>query len=70
VGSSNFDYRSATLNAEVDVVVLGKKTAKQLDAKFAKDKKKARKIKLDAWKQRPFADKVKERFSRTVEKLL
>ncbi len=71
VGSSNFDYRSATLNAEVvDVVVLGKKTAKQLDAKFAKDKKKARKIKLEAWKQRPFTDKVKERFSRVVEKLL
>ena len=70
VGSSNFDYRSATLNAEVDVVVLGKKTAKQLDAKFAKDKKKARKIKSEAWKQRPFTDKVKERFSRVVEKLL
>jgi cardiolipin synthase len=70
VGSSNFDYRSATLNAEVDVVVLGKKTASQLDKKFAKDKKKAKKITLDAWTQRPMSEKIKERLSRVVEKLL
>lgn len=70
VGSSNFDYRSATLNEEVDVVVLGHKTANQLDAKFAKDKEKAKKLQLREWKERPFTDKVKERFSRVVEKLL
>lgn len=70
VGSSNFDYRSATLNEEVDVVVLGAKTANQLDAKFSKDKERAKKIRLQEWKERPFIDKVKERFSRIVEKLL
>jgi cardiolipin synthase A/B len=70
VGSSNFDYRSATLNEEVDVVVLGKKTANQLDAKFAKDIEKAKKIQLKEWKKRPFLDKVKERVSRIIEKLL
>ena len=70
VGSSNFDYRSATLNEEVDVVVLGAKTANQLDAKFSKDKERAKKIRLQEWKERPFIDKLKERFSRIVEKLL
>lgn len=70
VGSSNFDYRSATLNEEVDVVVLGKKTANQLDLKFAKDKKKAKKIDLKEWRNRPLLEKIKEHLSKIIEKLL
>jgi cardiolipin synthase len=70
VGSSNFDYRSATLNAEVDVVVLGKKTADQLGQKFAKDKEKSKNIQLKAWKDRPTKEKIKESLSRLIEKFL
>ncbi len=70
VGSSNFDYRSATLNEEVDVVVLGKKTADQLDLKFGRDKKQAKKIELQEWKHRSLLEKIKEKLSRVIEKLL
>ena len=70
VGSSNFDYRSATLNEEVDVIVLGKSTANQLDKKFNRDKKNAKKIDLKEWEKRPFMQKIKESMSRIVERLL
>ncbi len=70
VGSSNFDYRSASLNEEVDVIVLGKSTANQLDKKFNRDKKNAKKIELKEWKNRPFIQKIKESMSRIVERML
>lgn len=70
VGSSNFDYRSATLNEEVDVIVLGHKTAKQLSDKFNQDKAEAKKIELSDWERRSVIDKVKQFFSRIFKKLL
>jgi cardiolipin synthase len=44
VGSSNFDQRSVLFNDEVDVVVLGKKTADQLCADMQSDMSHARRI--------------------------
>jgi cardiolipin synthase len=70
IGSSNFDYRSATLNEEVDVIVLGHNTAKQLNEKFNLDKAEAKKIELSDWKKRSVIDKTKQFFSRIFEKLL
>lgn len=70
VGSSNFDFRSATLNEEVDVVVLGSKTANQLDVKFAKDKKKAKKVELKEWRNRSILERMKEQLSKIIQKLL
>jgi cardiolipin synthase len=70
VGSSNFDYRSVSLNDEVDVIVLGGKTAQQLNEKFTQDKAKAKKIESDTWRKRPITDKVKQFFSRAFKKLL
>lgn len=70
VGSSNFDYRSVSLNDEVDVIVLGSKTAKLLNEKFKQDQAKAKKIDPAIWKKRPVTDKVKQFFSRAFKKLL
>ncbi|ADI30207.1 phospholipase D-like domain-containing protein [Methylotenera versatilis] len=70
VGSSNFDFRSASLNDEVDVIVLGHKTAKQLNEKFRQDEAEAKKIELNVWKKRPLFDKVKQYLSRVFRKLL
>ena len=44
IGSSNFDYRSASTNQEVDVVVLGKETSTELKNKFNQDTVNAKKI--------------------------
>ena len=70
VGSSNFDYRSVSLNDEVDVIVLGSKTAKQLNEKFKQDQVNAKKIDLVTWRKRPGTDKLKQFFSRAFKKLL
>jgi cardiolipin synthase len=70
VGSSNFDYRSVSLNDEVDVIVLGSKTAKLLNEKFKQDQAKAKKIDPVIWRKRPAIDKVKQFFSRAFKKLL
>jgi cardiolipin synthase A/B len=70
VGSSNFDFRSATLNDEVDMIVLGRKIANQLEQKFVKDKEKFKKIELNEWKRRPLLDKLKQYFSRMFDRML
>lgn len=70
IGSSNFDYRSASLNEEVDVIVLGRKTADQLNEKFNQDKAEAKKIELDDWRKRSVIDKTKQFLSRIFKKLL
>jgi cardiolipin synthase A/B len=70
VGSSNYDFRSATLNEEIDVIVVGTNTAKQLEQKFANDISKSKKIELQEWKRRPVLDKLKQYFSRVFEKML
>lgn len=60
IGSSNFDYRSAGLNAEIDVVILGREVAKSLEDRFKEDIKSAQKIELEAWKNRSLLDKMKQ----------
>lgn len=70
IGSSNFDYRSAALNSEIDLVVLGRQTADELKAKFKEDAGKAKKIDKTAWHRRPITQKLKELFSRVFEQML
>lgn len=70
IGSSNFDYRSAALNSEIDLVVLGRQTADELKAKFKEDSAKAKKIDKDAWHRRSVIQKLKELFSRVFEQIL
>jgi cardiolipin synthase len=70
VGSSNFDHRSALFNDEVDAVVLGADTARQLEAIFRDDLKKAKAVDREAWKHRPFSRRLDETYSRIWQNLL
>ena len=62
IGSSNFDRRSVILNDEVDTVILGRETGRQMKAMFEDDFKQATPIDLATWKDRPVSTKIKEMF--------
>jgi cardiolipin synthase len=62
VGSSNFDQRSVQFNDEVDVVVLGKRTADALTRLFLADVHSARAIEAGTWRRRPWHQKALELF--------
>lgn len=70
IGSSNFDYRSAGINAEVDLVILGKEIAKALEGRFKEDMADAKKIELEEWKKRSLLDKLKQQSARMFEGFL
>lgn len=70
IGSSNFDYRSAGINAEVDVVILGKEIAQALEGRFKEDMADAKKIELEEWKKRSLLDKLKQQSARIFEGFL
>jgi cardiolipin synthase len=70
IGTSNFDHRSAMLNAEVDVVVIGLETARELKAMFDDDIKDATPITLAEWRKRPIWQRIKDHMSRFVEGML
>lgn len=70
VGSSNLDPRSVLFNDEVDAVVLGTSTGRDLQAMFREDQATAAQIDLDSWSRRPFLQKLNEIYSRIWETLL
>lgn len=70
IGSSNFDYRSAGINAEVDLVILGKEIAQALEGRFKEDMAEAKKIELEEWKKRSLVDKIKQQSARIFEGFL
>jgi len=70
IGSSNFDYRSAGINAEVDLVILGKEIAKALEGRFNEDMADAKKIELEEWKKRGLLDRIKQQSARIFEAFL
>jgi len=70
VGSSNFDHRSVRCNDEVDVVVVGSRTARELARLFLADVRRARAIDPGSWSRRPWHQKVLGLFCKTFESLL
>jgi len=70
VGSSNLDYRSVLYNDEVDVVVLGGLTGKEVERMFQEDIAKARQINLEEWKRRPVLQRINEFFSRFFQNIM
>ncbi|HEV2263501.1 MAG TPA: phospholipase D-like domain-containing protein [Stellaceae bacterium] len=70
IGSSNFDHRSVLFNDEVDVVVLGRATATQLEAEFQADEAKSRTIDATTWSHRPFGERIRELFTRLWQSML
>ena len=60
VGSTNLDWRSLADNDELNAVVLGPDFAAQLGAMFEKDAGDSTEITREAWRRRPFKDRVRE----------
>jgi cardiolipin synthase len=61
-GSANFDNRSLELNDEANVAVMSRRLAARFLHDFANDLQASRRLTLDAWRQRPFMEKVHEHF--------
>lgn len=70
VGSSNFDHRSVLFNDEVEAIVLGRKTARELESVFEQDQAGAKAIKLEEWEKRPITDRITDFFQRSLQYLL
>ncbi len=70
VGSSNFDHRSVLFNDEIDAVVIGNRTGDELESYFEEGVSHAKRIDAQSWNQRPFSQRVRERFWRLWENLL
>ena len=70
IGSSNFDHRSVLFNDEVDAIVLGTDTARDLEERFEEDRKVATEINLEIWRERPLHDRIGDFIQRTGQSLL
>ncbi len=64
VGTSNLDWRSFVHNFEVNVVILGVDSARELETLFQRDLAAADEITLQAWRSRGLASRFKEVFAR------
>ncbi len=62
VGSFNIDHRSWNMNLEVNVNAVGSTLPQQLKAVFLDDQKNCTELDLDRWKQRPWVQRLAERF--------
>jgi cardiolipin synthase len=70
IGSSNFDHRSVLFNDEVDAVIVGSDTARELERMFDDDLTKAHQIDLMAWHDRPISQTLKDVAARIWQSLL
>ncbi|MEC5399242.1 phospholipase D-like domain-containing protein [Uliginosibacterium sp. H1] len=70
VGSTNLDWRSFLHNNEVNAVVMGEEFGSAMRAQFERDLDGAKRITLDAWRDRGVMPRMKETFSRMWEYLL
>ena len=62
VGSTNFDERSFRLNDEANLNVYNREFAAEQEAIFEQDLKRARRITLQEWQDRPLREKAWEHF--------
>ncbi len=62
VGSTNFDNRAFRLNDEANLNAYDREFAAQLEQTFAADRAKSVQITLEAWRARPWTQKVSDRF--------
>ena len=60
VGSTNFDNRSFSLNDEANLNILDPEFAAAQSKVFEADRARSREITLEAWRRRPWQEKVKE----------
>ena len=62
VGSYNMDHRSLRHNLEVNLHILDHELAAQMRARFERDLSRAKELKLEEWRRRPWTHKLGERF--------
>jgi cardiolipin synthase len=62
IGSTNLDYQSLRYNDEGNIGILDLPFASQMTEVFEEDLKNSAKIDAEAWRQRPFLEKIKEHF--------
>ena len=67
VGSSNIDWRSFAHNHELNAVILGPEFGTQMEEAFAKDVAASEPITLQAWRDRPMRDRMREMGARMWE---
>ncbi|MCO7176095.1 cardiolipin synthase [Sporolactobacillus kofuensis] len=70
VGTSNLDFRSFSLNFEVNAFIYHQQTSKQLADIFKKDIKLSKELTMTDYRKRPFNIKVKESISRLLSPVL
>ena len=61
-GSANFDNRSFELNDELNIAASSPELARRLLEDFKTILKHSKRLTLEAWRQRPLLDKVREHF--------
>ena len=70
IGSSNIDHRSVLFNDEVDVVILGSRTAAQFEQHFEDQQRKATAIDAESWANRPLTDRIQDGIARLLQEQL
>ena len=70
VGTANLDIRSFEQNFELNALMYDADVARQLKARFMDDRQDCRRLDLEAYRQRPRLDRVKESVFRVLSPLL
>jgi cardiolipin synthase len=70
IGSSNLDRRSFALNNEIDAVILGTDTARDIETMLRRWMDVARPVTLDDWRRRGWRERLLERLARLWERYL
>lgn len=70
IGTANLDYRSFTINFEVNALIYDTPINEQMTTIFEVDLKECEEVKLERWNERGIARKLKESVSRLLAPLL
>jgi cardiolipin synthase len=67
VGSTNIDTRSFLHNSELNVVVMGEAFGAEMEKAFQEDLRDSTEITLQAWRHRPWSDRMREWAARLMD---
>lgn len=70
IGTANFDLRSFEQNFEVNAILYDPSIAKEMKAYFHEDCENSTELKLDAFRERPWTDKLKEGLAKIFSPIL
>jgi cardiolipin synthase len=67
IGSANIDRRSFIHNYELNVVVIDPAFGRDMESAFNEDLRDSKEVTLEAWRNRPWTDRIREWASRLTE---